>query len=687
MSPFFRRHRGDLPSAKGLVVLFLFTMALPALLLLVVSLHLADREDLFFEEQISEVLDRLAEGFQTELRNATSQSIGPFLNQDWRSVLDSPAEMAALAEWELAEAYLLGLDGTLLFPLFPPSPFAESARELESPPAGWQRALIEARSFAEGGDTAVALEGLEALRRHPLQARQRAEVLLEEANLLAGEGRGQEAWDRLEQIVRQYPDIVSAAEIPLALVALDAQIELIPENRSEAILRLARALSLGSYFPARNTETFFWNQLDPYREELSEENRAKLEAWRQRRQHEWLRKEELRGEIDPLTSLVPRLNDHFLRIHTASPVRSESPEIELIHRLELESVPALAVWVLRPEILKRAVDRALQEPLRFNASAYLEVRTPSGAAWATGGPVAPVARSLPLETPWNGWTLQLGLEHASQLKEQAIRQREEAATMVGLAAFVLLLGTFLVFRGVRRQIQVTRAKSDFVSAISHELRTPVANIRLYGEMLELDVPTSEEERKDAYRTITSETQRLSRLIEGVLNYSRIQQGKKVFHVEEEDLLPLVQEVVDRTENMLEEEFEFRIEITGEPMPVPVDSDAFSQALENLLTNAVKYSRERKQALIEIDYTPAKQVLVGVQDFGIGIARKNRKKVFERFHRVEDEMTRKTSGTGLGLALARDLVRGFGGDIKLRSRLGEGSRFTIVLPRSGRAKAR
>ena len=299
------------------------------------------------------------------------------------------------------------------------------------------------------------------------------------------------------------------------------------------------------------------------------------------------------------------------------------------------------------------------------------------------GPDTKRARSAFLGPPWNGWQLRVGLEHEGQWRRRAQREREEAAALVVVAAITLLVGTFLVFRGVRRQIQVTRAKSDFVSAVSHELRTPVANIRLYGEMLQMGVPADDRERQEAFEAITSETERLSRLIEGVLNYSRIQQGKKVFREEKIDLPRLVEEVVERARLSIEAPFDLRIKVEGTPYPVEADPDALSQALENLLSNAVKYSRERQEAEVRL-FFGRKCVEVLVEDYGIGIARKDRKRIFERFHRVEDEMTRKTSGTGLGLTLARDLVRGFGGEITVKSRLGEGSRFTITL-RKGTAQ--
>jgi signal transduction histidine kinase len=684
MTGFWRRRRGSggLPSTTGLILLFVFTMALPAILLLLLSLEMARQDDLDFEIQMSRILIGRAQEFQAELDSTTLDWLKPYLEMDWSRWMNSSRELAGAVENGSGELFLFGLDGTPIFPLFPPSPEQATLSTDRSDTTGWRRAVDRARMLADEGDYGHAMEALEELRRYPLQPSQRAEALLEEVQILTRQGKKREAWERLDEIVRHYPQVQSSAGIPLALVAMELQIDLSEEARPNAIERLAKALYLGGYFPSVATENLFWDRLLTRRNQVPSVDWDRLVGWRKRREAQRSRTARLREEIPFLKSLVSDPEKHFLRIQPAPVFSSYPVEVSLIQFRNVEQASLLAIWDFDPRFLLTVAEEALSEILRFRPHDYLRLETPSGKEWTSRGPETDLTRSIPLETPWNGWRLTIGLEQAGQWREQAIRERREARGLVGIAAFVLLIGTVLVFRGVRRQVQVTKAKSDFVSAISHELRTPVANIRLYGEMLQMGVPATETEREEAHQAITSETERLSRLIEGVLNYSRIQQGKKVFQVEEADLRELVYEVVERVERSLDRPFQFQVSVAGIPGPVWVDPDAFCQALENLLSNAVKYSRDKQIAEIEIQYGP-KRVEVSVQDYGIGISRRNRKKIFERFHRVEDELTRETSGTGLGLTLARDLVRGFGGEITVRSRLGEGSRFSIVIRRKGK----
>ena len=673
MIRFSRRPKGDLPSTTGLLLLFLFTMAFPALFLLFVSLDLVRDEEFLLEGKSS--IDRIAEGFESTLRESLDERIATYLAMDWSRFVDSPQALMAQLAPESAAVSLFGPEGDLLFPLFPPPPLGSASRSYQATPVGWRKALDDIRSLRESGQTEKALEELEDLQRLPLHAKQRAEVLLVEAEILAASRENQQAWDRIDLLIQQFPEIRSEAGVPLALIALENRMEWFKETQSKAAVQLAQALFLGCFYPDEPTERFFWDRLDAYQGQIETTDWKQIQVWKEIRNRRRRTSAQIREEFPRLAALVPDEGDSHLRIEPAEPVGSGSLEVELAHRVRVDEVPLVIVWQLDPEILSEAINRAMTEVIRFNASAYLTVEAPSGRKWISESSPAPVVRTLSLKSPWDGWDLRIGLG----LQEQAARAREGAAGVVVIASLVLLIGTLLVFRGVRRQIQATRAKSDFISAVSHELRTPVANIRLYGEMLEMGVPGSEEDLREAYRTITSETERLSRLIEGVLNYSRIQQGKKVFHPEPIDLIPLVERVVARVRESVGEPFGFHVTVQGTPTTATIDVDAFSQALENLLSNAVKYSSDRREAEVIVRFGE-RRTEVTVRDYGIGIARKDRKRIFERFHRVEDEMTRKTGGTGLGLTLARDLVRGFGGDIKVRSRLGEGSRFTIVLPR-------
>lgn len=676
MIRFLQRPKGDLPSTTGLLLLFLFTMAFPAIFLLLVSLELTRDEEFLLEGRSS--IDRIAQGFQSTLRESLNERVGSFLKMDWPRFVDSSQDLMAQLAPESADVYLFGPEGDLLLPLLPPPPPGGAFRRFHETPTGWRMALERIRLLREAGQLEKAAEELEGLQRLALHAKQRAEVLLVEGEILAASGEKQEAWDSLDFLIGQYPEIRSEAGVPLALIALENRVEWSEQTRSKAALQLAQALFLGCFYPDEATERFFWDRLDAYGEDIESADWAQILTWRETRERHKEVSAQIQEEFHDLAEDVPHEGDFKLRIEGGGDVGSSSLELELTHRIRVDNAPLVVVWRLDPEILSEAVVRAMAEVIRFNASAYLIVESPSERTWVSDSLPAPVAKTIALHSPWDDWDLHIGLG----LQEQAARAREGAAGVVVIASLVLLVGTLLVFRGVRRQIQATRAKSDFISAVSHELRTPVANIRLYGEMLEMGVPGSEEELRDAYRTITSETERLSRLIEGVLNYSRIQQGKKVFHPEPVDLLPLVESIVSRIRESLEESFEFRVAVEGDPAPATIDADAFSQALENLLSNAVKYSGDRKEAEVVVRFGE-RRTEVTVRDYGIGIARKDRKQVFERFHRVEDEMTRKTGGTGLGLALARDLVRGFGGNIKVRSRLGEGSRFTIYLPREKR----
>ncbi|MCA9433244.1 MAG: hypothetical protein KC940_22185 [Candidatus Omnitrophica bacterium] len=673
-----------------LILLFLFTMALPATLLLLVSINLAGNQDLQTEEKIAEEFDRLGEAFVSELMKATDQVLQPYLQKDWSSLMDSENLFEEFGADPHSVPFLFADDSTLVFPLMGESPKTAVSDMAESP-RSWREALENARALSESGERGSALEELKNLRNFPLQAAQRAELLLEEASILARDGRKGEAWERLERIVRNFPEARSSGGVPLALAALEGQVELTPADKeAESFIRMAEALYTGAYYPSETTENFLWERLFNQSANASIEVRDRIRALRNHRAILLRRGAELEEQFPALVSEMPPTKSYNLRVVPTSfsmePTQT-GHSIELIHRAQVENRLLWSIWRIDSALLWEAIDKAMEEVERFHASAYLKIQSPFGQELSNrpvvaGQPVPQPDRAINLPSPWIGWQLMMGLEHIGLVRRRIAQEREDSLKLAGLSAIVLFFGAFLVFRGIRRQLQVTRAKSDFVSAVSHELRTPIANIRMYGEMLQMGVPATDTDRSEAYRAITSETERLSRLIEGVLNYSRIQQGAKVFRVEEIDAHELVREVIDRTRQGLAEEFEFHLVTKGDPRMVRADPDALSQALENLLTNAVKYSPSRNSATVEIHFG-ARKTEISVIDRGIGLSRRDRKRIFERFHRVEDELTRKTSGTGLGLTLARDLVRGFGGKIQVKSKLGEGSRFTIVLTSGGK----
>ena len=254
------------------------------------------------------------------------------------------------------------------------------------------------------------------------------------------------------------------------------------------------------------------------------------------------------------------------------------------------------------------------------------------------------------------------------------------ASLAGLLALALLGGVALALRAADRAVKLSRMKSDFVSNVSHELRTPVASIRVFGELLRMGRAQDPEKVREYGEHIEGESRRLTRLIDNILDFSRIESGRKEYRFETGDVREVVDGVI-RT-------FEMRSAAQGVTIhravpngslpPVRMDPEAMSQAIQNLLDNAVKYSDGSK----EIRVTVASDdgfVAVAVRDFGIGIPRDEQRKIFERFHRVGTGLVHDVKGSGLGLSIVHHIVKAHGGEVAVQSDPGSGSTFTIRLP--------
>lgn len=263
----------------------------------------------------------------------------------------------------------------------------------------------------------------------------------------------------------------------------------------------------------------------------------------------------------------------------------------------------------------------------------------------------------------------------------ALAGRQTRINLLFLAAVnvVLLLGVTLLIRNMVREVQLARQKSDFVANVSHELRTPLALIRLYAETLELDRVPDEARRKEYYRTIMNESARLTQLINNILDFSRIEAGRKVYHFAEEDLTEIAAGILDLYRFHLEQKgFSLQEELAAGLPRVAVDREAAGLALVNLIDNAVKYSGEVKEIRVKLEQR-GRELHLAVTDRGIGIPEAEQQRIFEKFYRVESSLVRSTGGSGLGLALVEHIMAAHGGRVLVESRLGRGSTFTLVFP--------
>lgn len=261
------------------------------------------------------------------------------------------------------------------------------------------------------------------------------------------------------------------------------------------------------------------------------------------------------------------------------------------------------------------------------------------------------------------------------------RQRERAlwfGLLIAASAATAVLGCYSTWRAFQRQQRLGELKSDFVSSVSHELRAPIASVRLMAEGLERGSVIDAPKQQEYFRFIVQECRRLGAMIENVLDFSRIEQGRKEYEFEPTDLPKLVEQTVKLMEPYAaEREIELMAEVAEIRDAPKVDGRAMQQALVNLIDNAIKHSP--KGATVRAGLEGADPIRIWVQDQGEGIPANEREKIFDRFYRCGSELRRETQGVGIGLSIVKHIVDAHSGAINVTSEVGKGSTFTIVLP--------
>jgi signal transduction histidine kinase len=298
----------------------------------------------------------------------------------------------------------------------------------------------------------------------------------------------------------------------------------------------------------------------------------------------------------------------------------------------------------------------------------------SSTGWGEGRPE--VTRNL--EDVFRGLALGVKFQGTSA---DAIANRwiQQGFIILGVLSLLMIGGLVLTYRSVSKEMALARMKSDFVSNVSHELRTPLSLIQLYAETLELGRITTQEKKEEYYRTIRKESERLGKLISNILDFSRIEAGRKEYDLRETDIAELVRNTLDTYRFQIEKNgFEFETSIESNLPTMHLDREAIARALLNLVNNAIKYSAEQKFLKVNL-YRTNGSVKLEVIDRGIGIERRDQSKIFEKFYRTCDPLVHNTKGSGLGLSLVKHITHAHGGQVEVESTPGKGSKFTLSLP--------
>jgi len=244
---------------------------------------------------------------------------------------------------------------------------------------------------------------------------------------------------------------------------------------------------------------------------------------------------------------------------------------------------------------------------------------------------------------------------------------------------VTLFGSYIVWRDLRRELQMAEMRSQFVSSVSHELKTPLTAIRMFAETLSLGRSRNPDTKREYLETIVNESERLTRLLNNVLDFSKIEMGRMVYRLKPTSLPDIVRTAARTVQYPLNQQgFRLKIDIEDGMPDALVDQDAIEQAILNLLSNAMKYSGDARTIDLSLTRHDG-DALIRVADHGIGMNQQELSKIFGKFYRVNSQENERITGTGLGLALVDHVVKAHQGRITVESTLGNGSAFSIYLP--------
>ncbi len=330
-------------------------------------------------------------------------------------------------------------------------------------------------------------------------------------------------------------------------------------------------------------------------------------------------------------------------------------------RAKFDVVPSAGQWI------------AWGDPL------YLVGFAPSAGDLAFRGVRAPSNASIDRGVPLGGPFVNVRVSLPPVPATESGGNRPILLAMFATAIGVALIGGFLLWRDGRREKEVAALRTQFIAAVSHELRTPLTALRIFIESMKMNPDLDLATREEYLDTMQHETERLSRLVNNVLEFSRIERRQKTYTLLPVSLDDLIESVIASVRPMMEQAgFRLDVNVAALPGDVPADRDALEQALLNLLTNAMKYSGSAREIRVRVGMR-GEYASIEVQDFGVGIDDREKARIFESFYRVPSDENRNIQGAGLGLTLVHHVMAGHGGDVTVESERGKGSTFRLLLP--------
>jgi signal transduction histidine kinase/tetratricopeptide (TPR) repeat protein len=706
---------------RRIVLLFGLGIVLPSLLLGYLAFRGVQNDRALLEKERLEETRRIADRVVSEVDSAiaavedalaktTADHSGKPSAESAR-VLEKPAAASPLVEQYF---YLQGFKD-IHFPIAKLLFVPDGRREVvSSPPAdlGSSAEILAAQrlEFREKnypGALAAYRQALKRANAPPLKGA----ILNAVARVQKKSGLLQEAVSTYENIVHEYGGIVVSESIPLgpsaALEICTLSRELKDAAKSlPASLGLYRSLVRGEWLLEKSEFEFFIERA----ESMIGENLAGPAPGERRADGSSLDLSALRRDFQDLESEKANQKSRTERVLvfqesavpaleagiSAGPGESDRPTVRMPLRIGRysflvsfpksrgrEKVPPGMIWgiIFDPERLREDVLRPVLGRLLTSGETKWVVQGRDGVPLMSTQP--PPSGSAAVRADFSAnfpdWTLQIHQPPPRLIKTFLLSRRGLYSFVFLLIAGILAFGLVLTTRAVSHELELARMKSDFVSTVSHEFKSPLTSIRQLAEMLQTGRVPSEERRQKYYDVLLEQSERLTLLTDNILSLAKIEEGRAEFKFECTDIAVLLTEVVASIQERVRHEgFDIGLKVEGAFPLLAADRTALSQAVTNLIDNAIKYSGDSRRVSVRAS-VEEQALVIAVQDFGVGIKKEDIPRVFERFYRGGEELTRTVKGSGLGLTLVKEIVEAHRGKVHVESEPGKGSLFSIRLP--------
>ena len=574
----------------------------------------------------------------------------------------SPLEGARGLHSRLLVALQLDAEGVIVAPFATEEPTAYPASYLIHP-------LTRQAAAQEASDPAHAAQLYAQLAASSLSSSVRGRAEFDRARMQLKLGRTREAREALAEVARRYPlardpwgfRLGDLARLKLGEVLLDED----PAQGTVALQELVEDLLDDRWTVGQGGEAAVVRQALSWLEPSSSRD------WSARIRGQVAERNEMLFWTGELADEIDRLPMSRLTTSPAGELRWSQGE---------RGLWAVTRW--DDSLYLFGLDlEAIISSLKADVRAAVPNSSPIQAYLIPPGEAIPedilARRSL---APWlTDWSVVTAIRDEDAMIAEQQRARLQRVGIVGFAIVMMAVGAVMSGRLISRELDVARMKTDFAANVSHELRSPITQIRLKAESLMLGLADTEEELEEHYHTILRESERLSRLVDNVLDYSAIDRGSKEYLLRAGDIAETVERALESIRTTLEvRDMDLDVNVPHDLPTVHHDADAITQCVVNLISNAAKYSQAGGWIGV-LGRRVEGGVEIAISDRGIGIAPHDLRRIFEPFYRSRDAMARRRKGTGIGLTITKYIMEAHGGSISVQSRPGQGSTCTLRFP--------